>query len=169
MSCSDTAVTRADVGRCLSKYGIEDSQGINLMKSKRATALANPRSAADEGTTGPVRTIGVFEGRRNNLDFVRLFLAILVIFSHSYPLGLGTEKNEPFMLATNGQITGGSIAVDCFFILSGFLIAHSFIYSNSLLDYFRKRVFRIYPAFIVAMLFGALLIAPIAGAVWPSS
>lgn len=124
---------------------------------------------ADGGSPSTMRKIGVFEERRNNLDFVRLFLAILVIYSHSYPLALGTEKTEPLLLLTHGQTTFGTVAVDCFFILSGFLISHSFIHTKSLLSYFRKRVYRIYPAFIISTLFCAFLVAPLAGATSPYS
>lgn len=49
------------------------------------------------------------------------------------------------------------MAVDSFFILSGFLVTNSFLRSKSVLSYFKKRVARIYPAFIVCML--ACLIA----------
>ncbi len=68
------------------------------------------------------------------------------------------------MLLTRGQTTGGTIAVDSFFILSGFLITKSFLGSRSWLDYLLKRVRRIYPGFFVAMLFCMLAIVPLSGA-----
>ena len=68
----------------------------------------------------------VFDQYENNLDFIRLFLAVLVIFSHSYPLGTGSELAEPINILTKGQVTGGHLAVDLFFIISGFLITASF-------------------------------------------
>jgi len=110
---------------------------------------------------------GIFDSRRNNLDFVRLSLSVVVILSHSFPLATGTERQEPFILATHGQTTGGTIAVDLFFVLSGFLIANSFLSSSSLWSYLGKRIRRIYPGFIAAMLVGALLVAPLASASSP--
>lgn len=110
---------------------------------------------------------GIFDSRRNNLDFVRLWLSVLVILSHSFPLATGTERNEPFILATHGQTSGGTIAVDLFFVLSGFLIANSYLSSSSLWSYLGKRIRRIYPGFIAAMLVGALLVAPLASASSP--
>jgi peptidoglycan/LPS O-acetylase OafA/YrhL len=101
-----------------------------------------------------------FEATHNNLDAVRLSLAILVIFSHSFPLSLGYETSEPFFLLTRGQATGGGIAVDLFFALSGFLITKSFLNSASVWTYLGKRVRRIYPGFVTAMLVCGLLIAP---------
>jgi peptidoglycan/LPS O-acetylase OafA/YrhL len=112
-------------------------------------------------------TTSTFDTRRNNLEFVRFSLAVLVILSHSFPLATGSETNEPFILATHGQTTGGTIAVNLFFVLSGFLIANSFLSSRSLWSYLSKRVRRIYPGFIVTMLVGALLVAPLASASSP--
>ncbi len=102
-------------------------------------------------------------GRENNFDFLRLSLAILVIFSHCYPLGTGTETNEPFVRLTHGQATGGAIAVDLFFIMSGYLITASFLGSQGIRDFLSKRVRRIYPGFAIAMLFAALVIIPLSG------
>ena len=109
----------------------------------------------------------VFDSRENNLDFVRLSLAVLVIFSHSFPLGNRTEHLEPVVRLTHGQSTAGVIAVDAFFIISGFLITNSFLRSRSVWDYFRKRIARIYPGFLACMLVCALIVAPLAGAASP--
>ena len=97
---------------------------------------------------------------RNNLDFFRFWLAILVIFSHSYALTEGDEHNEPLGILTHGQLNSGPFAVCCFFIISGFLITHSWMRSQSPLSYLKKRICRIYPGFIVATLVGIFVIAP---------
>jgi peptidoglycan/LPS O-acetylase OafA/YrhL len=105
----------------------------------------------------------VFDKRANNFDFLRLFFALLVLFSHSYVLATGDQSRDPIVTLTRGQEPGGSIAVDSFFIISGFLITASFERSKTLFSYFKKRVFRIYPGFIVAMLVGAVCILPLSG------
>jgi len=104
----------------------------------------------------------IFDQRQNNIDFVRIFLALLVILSHSYALALATERTEPFNILSRGQATGGRIAVDLFFILSGFLIAASYERSRSALSYLKKRVARIYPAFILLTLLTVVAILPLA-------
>jgi len=104
-----------------------------------------------------------FDKRENNFDFIRLALAVLVIFSHSYPIATATESNEPMALLTRHQATAGDLAVDLFFIISGFLITASFERSSTLASYMKKRVARIYPGFIVAMLFCAFFVLPMSG------
>src|ERR1700753_104786 len=86
----------------------------------------------------------------NNFDFFRLTLAVFVLFSHCYPLGTGSEAREPVLRLTHGQMTGGAVAVDLFFVMSGFLITASAERSRSLGSYFKKRFARIYPAFLGA-------------------
>lgn len=103
----------------------------------------------------------VSRGRENNIDFLRFFLAVVVIFSHSYPLLWGSNDREPLSLATGGQRTGGELAVDGFFILSGFLIARSWVSSRGLGDYLRRRALRIYPGFLAAISFSGLIAAPL--------
>jgi peptidoglycan/LPS O-acetylase OafA/YrhL len=108
-----------------------------------------------------------FDVRDNSLDFLRLFFAVLVIFSHCFPLGVGRVYIEPMMRLTGGQTTLGTMAVESFFIISGFLIAHSYLRSRSISAYFRKRVARIYPGFVVCMVICGLIVAPLAGAISP--
>lgn len=90
--------------------------------------------------------------RKNSFDLVRLFSAIMVIFTHSFQVTTGTLTSEPLYLITNGQITFGRLAVAIFFMISGYLITQSYERSNNLSTYFRARVLRIFPALIVAIL-----------------
>ena len=40
------------------------------------------------------------------------------------------------------------------FTISGFLISHSYLHSENMLQFLRRRVFRIYPGYIAATLIG---------------
>jgi peptidoglycan/LPS O-acetylase OafA/YrhL len=102
-----------------------------------------------------------FERHLNNIDFLRLILALLVVFSHSFPLTQGSNQIEPFMRLTRGQVTGGHVAVDAFFILSGFLITASYNSSRSAFSFLKKRIARIYPGFVVVTLVMALFFVPL--------
>lgn len=91
----------------------------------------------------------------NNIGFIRLILASLVIFAHAYIL-LGIGMSEPLARYTD-TFTFGSVGVDGFFLLSGYLITHSMLRSPSPGNYLAKRVLRIYPAFVLAYLIGGLI------------
>jgi peptidoglycan/LPS O-acetylase OafA/YrhL len=61
------------------------------------------------------------------------------------------------------SVTFGGLAVDGFFIISGYLIASSFLSSRSLMTFLTSRILRIYPAFIAAYLICVLVAGPIGG------
>jgi len=94
--------------------------------------------------------------RDNNFNLIRFIAASLVLFSHSFALSLGGSEFEP--LKTTIGMTWGMIAVDVFFITSGFLITNSFLTRNKLLSYAWARLLRIYPALIVATVFCVLVL-----------
>jgi len=102
---------------------------------------------------------GSFHTRENNFDFLRFFAAALVLFAHSYPL-VGRRGDEPLTLLT-GYEKGGSIAVGIFFVMSGYLIASSWLASSSPKSFLIKRALRIFPALIVAVLLSVFVIGPL--------
>ncbi len=109
-------------------------------------------------------------GRANQFDRWRLLLAVLVVYSHCFVLLLRPEdasRSETFLRITRGQITGGELAVDGFFAISGLLILHSWTRSRTLWHYLQKRVLRIYPGYLLAAAVCALLFGPL-GAAQPS-
>ncbi|MCH2341911.1 acyltransferase family protein [Pseudomonas sp. NPDC047963] len=95
----------------------------------------------------------------NNFDFLRFFAASAVVLGHCYWLsGLGAV--EPVRLFT-GSMDTADIAVNLFFVMSGFLIAASWIHSRSSLDFAGKRALRIFPALTVSTLFTAFVVGPL--------
>lgn len=98
-----------------------------------------------------------FNPNKNSLTFIRLFLASLVVFTHSYTLG----GFGPDPLLNNCRITFSRIAVEGFFALSGFLIARSFLRSSSIRRYMWHRFLRIFPAFWVCLLVISFVISPV--------
>lgn len=96
----------------------------------------------------------VFDVRANSFGFLRLTFALLVIVSHSWPLGgFGSDPGR----ADNNL---GIFAVEGFFALSGFLITMSGT-RLSVGRFFWHRILRIFPAYWVALLVVALVFAPI--------
>jgi peptidoglycan/LPS O-acetylase OafA/YrhL len=100
--------------------------------------------------------------RQNNFDFLRFWLAVLVIFSHAFALPAGSDKAEPLYRLSGGQLSWGGFAVDAFFVISGYLITASWLHSKGLGDFLWKRALRIYPGFIAAVAFGVLVVSPLA-------
>jgi peptidoglycan/LPS O-acetylase OafA/YrhL len=105
---------------------------------------------------------------RNNFDAIRLAMALLVVWSNSFALHLGSEKTEWISLALNGRYNAGNLGVMAFFVISGFLITQSWERSKSARSYFEKRIRRIYPGYIVATSLCAFVVAPLFGGAFPS-
>jgi peptidoglycan/LPS O-acetylase OafA/YrhL len=103
---------------------------------------------------------GLAGGRDNGFDLVRFALAVLVILSHSWPLLQGNNGREPLSRLSGGQVNGGHLAVDLFFVVSGFLISMSWTRSPSARAFLCRRAARIYPGFAVAVLVAAVWIGP---------
>jgi peptidoglycan/LPS O-acetylase OafA/YrhL len=102
------------------------------------------------------------ERKTNNFGFLRLLFAILVILAHSPELIDGNRTRE-LLTRIFGTVSFGTIGVDGFFLISGYLITKSFLQSESTFEYLLKRVLRIYPGYIIAFLFCLLVVGPFAG------
>lgn len=107
-----------------------------------------------------MKTIASFvEGRDNNFNLIRFVSAWLVLFAHSYVLSRNKLYFNPIRDFTG--IQPGNIAVDIFFITSGFLVSMSFIKRGNPIFFATARILRIYPALIVAVLFNVLVVGPL--------
>lgn len=107
----------------------------------------------------PTRTLGdAFDPRRNSLALGRLLLAAVVAVTHAFTLGY---NDQPY---AGRATTWGDLAVDGFFVLSGFLVARSYLTLRSPVRFAWHRFLRIMPAFWVCLVLTALVLAPIAAA-----
>lgn len=99
--------------------------------------------------------------RNNNLDLIRLVAAVMVIWSHAYPIVLGKGAEQPLTALTDGQFSLGDLGVAIFFVISGFLVSQSMFRLDDLTGYAKARILRIFPGLIFCVLLSILLIGPI--------
>ena len=98
-------------------------------------------------------------GRDNNFNLVRFLAAFAVLWSHAYALSLGPPDHEPWVKWLG--YTPAGIAVDVFFITSGFLVTASLLRLGNFKAFVRARALRIFPALIVMSLLLALVAGPL--------
>jgi peptidoglycan/LPS O-acetylase OafA/YrhL len=117
------------------------------------------RSARNLGSLRPGTFAQAFNPRNNAFGFLRLALAVLVVFSHSFPVGgFGTD---PLDGITQERLSIGSFAVAMFFALSGFLIARSATNCPSVFRFLWHRFLRIFPGYWVCLVVCACLFVPV--------
>lgn len=92
----------------------------------------------------------------NNFTILRLLLALMVVLGHFRLLGGVSSPSWPFNYA--------SAAVECFFVVSGYLITNSFDQDPDLRRFYIKRFFRLYPLYIVVVTIQTIILGALAPA-----
>lgn len=88
---------------------------------------------------------------KNCFDFLRFFFAANILLAHLWELSQNSN------LAFLSHFSNSIIAIKGFFVISGFLVAKSFVNTPSLKDYFIKRAKRILPAYVVVVVLSVLI------------
>jgi peptidoglycan/LPS O-acetylase OafA/YrhL len=91
---------------------------------------------------------------RNNFDVLRLVAAAMVLVSHSFVVVGGHEPHV-------GHFPLGTLGVEIFFAISGFLVAKSWFGQPRLRSFAVKRGLRILPALVVTVLACAFVLGPL--------
>ena len=99
--------------------------------------------------------------RDNNFDALRLLAAVAVIFSHSFLIADGNENSEPLIVLSGRQSILGLAGVFVFFAISGFLVTQSYEQTRAPLRFLAKRMLRIFPGLIAALIVSAFVLAPL--------
>lgn len=87
-----------------------------------------------------------------SLDALRGVAAILVVIFHVFEIFSGGDH-------TKQMLNHGYLAVDFFFLLSGFVIGHAYDdrwIKMSLSDFFKRRLIRLHPMIVAGMIIGAI-------------
>jgi peptidoglycan/LPS O-acetylase OafA/YrhL len=98
--------------------------------------------------------------RQNNFNLVRLLLALSVLLSHA-PEIIDGDRSREILTRIFESLSFGELAVDGFFLLSGYLIVQSWESQPRAWPFLKKRLLRIYPGFIVATLVCAFIVGPL--------
>ena len=96
--------------------------------------------------------------KRADIDFLKTIAIIAVVLYHFFDIQKASSKSFTLSL-----FDGGFLGVDIFLVVSGFLITGSILTkineSNfSILNFYKRRLTRIYPPLIVLCLFVTLLL-----------
>ncbi len=118
------------------------------MVSTLSNEQARPRSG-----------VAIREGHDNFFTPLRLIFASLVVLGHAFVIGLRDASMEPRILY---HYTFSYLAVNLFFIASGFLVTKSMVYRGDAPSFISARVLRIFPALIVHVIFVMIVIGPLA-------
>lgn len=97
------------------------------------------------------------------MGLIRLLLALSVAIAHSDPL---FTQNDIFVI--NNLFVSGLVAVESFFVISGFymaLVMHS-KYSGNIMSFYRNRFLRIFPAYWTTLLIAIVFAVPSRGNVF---
>jgi peptidoglycan/LPS O-acetylase OafA/YrhL len=96
----------------------------------------------------------------NNLDLVRVIVATMVIWSHSFALIYGNDILEPIYRVL--KITyAGELGVNIFFFISGLLVTNSILKKKSAGKFVISRFFRIFPALFVLIVVTVFIAGPV--------
>ena len=95
----------------------------------------------------------ITESRNNNFNIIRFVAAMMVVLGHMSHL-IAVEVNQIL-----GQAIS-TIGVKIFFLISGYLIAQSFLNDSNMIRYFVRRFFRIIPGLAGVVFFAIFIVGP---------
>ncbi|TDR45834.1 peptidoglycan/LPS O-acetylase OafA/YrhL [Tahibacter aquaticus] len=144
---------------------MEDFHWILLALTLIAAARAwlGPPPVRIETAAAPVRrwrSLGqAMAAPGDNLLLLRLLAASAVIYGHSYALcGIPGAVDHIARHNWGYGLYSGSIAVQVFFVVSGFLVSGAWLRRPDLAFFLRSRVLRIVPAYLACLVISALVL-----------
>jgi peptidoglycan/LPS O-acetylase OafA/YrhL len=99
-----------------------------------------------------------------NLDGLRFFCFLAIFFFHSFHTDyLYISNSSVYGFVKRFLVANGNLGVNFFFVLSGFLITYLLLEEKNvygkinLLDFWKRRVLRIWPLFFACLFFGFII------------
>jgi peptidoglycan/LPS O-acetylase OafA/YrhL len=103
--------------------------------------------------------------RANNFDTLRIIAAMAVVLAHGIPLSYGPATLDILWPFSRHQATFGYVAIQFFFVISGYLITGSYQNTKNARRFIRARVLRLVPALIPLFVVLAFILGPLVTAV----
>ncbi|MBL4870241.1 MAG: acyltransferase [Robiginitomaculum sp.] len=105
-----------------------------------------------------LKAVTIKDGHANFFTPLRFIFAYMVLIGHSFVVIGGTDTSEPHIFF---HFTFSYLAVNLFFIASGFLVTGSMLYRKDAASFVSARILRIYPGLIahvilMIVVFGAM-------------
>jgi len=122
------------------------------------TAGLRPPRAVDRPLGPAARLSDYAVGRDNNFNLIRLLAALAVLGGHSVAV-LGLPSSREFFFDHLG-LSLAEMAVDVFFVTSGFLVTGSLVNRGEVIAYLWARALRIYPAIWAMLVLTVFVLAP---------
>ena len=97
-------------------------------------------------------------GRDNNFNLIRIVAALAVLISHGVILPAGSGTVDPLYRLAGVEL--GRLAVDAFFVISGFLVTASLVSRRDGRAYLAARALRIFPGLLAMLLLTVLVLGP---------
>lgn len=107
-------------------------------------------------------SVKIRDGHDNFFTPLRLLMALMVLFGHTFHVAQGHAFSVPAMAEPKMFLDYemSYIAVNMFFIVSGFLVTKSILYRGNMADYASARILRIFPALAFHVLFVIFIMGP---------
>ena len=99
--------------------------------------------------------------RANHFDTLRIIAALSVICAHSIPLTYGPAVLDALWGFSHGQATIGFVAIQVFFVVSGYLITASYRHRPEPRRFIRARFLRLVPALLAVLWLLAFVVGPL--------
>jgi peptidoglycan/LPS O-acetylase OafA/YrhL len=99
-----------------------------------------------------------FNDKKDNFLLLRFVAACMVIFGHSYAIANLPDAQHDFIARYVGGTYTGTMAVEMFFVISGFLVTSSYIIRDNFFVFVKSRCLRIYPGLLACVLLTTILL-----------
>ncbi len=99
--------------------------------------------------------------KRDNFLLLRFLAAAMVIYGHGYAMAVHAPEASDIFTRMGWKSYSGTIGVDLFFVISGFLVTGSFLRRRNVIAFVWARALRLVPAYAVCMILSAFVLGAI--------